>query len=118
MAYTTISARTINPRCHPVKNCNDESTCNLIEGCPLQEDCLKDAKAESSLCPMKFLSFDEIASEQTPCVECTALSLYEKANTRTLNNQDRKDLSLYWMEHLNSHLSNIDLNEVRGDKAR
>jgi hypothetical protein len=78
---------------------------------------MKDAKAESSLCPMRFLSFDETASEQTPCVECTALKLYEKANTRTLSSQDRKDLSLYWMEHLNSHLSDIDLNEVQGDKS-
>ena len=67
---------------------------------------------------MKFLSFDEIAFEQTPCVECIALKLYEKANRRNLSSQDQKDLSLYWMEHLNSHLSNIGLNEVQGDKAR
>jgi len=117
MAYSTIPTKTISPRCHPVKSCNNESACTLVEGCPLQEDCMRDTKADNSLCPMKFLSFDEIAAEQTPCVECTALKLYEKANTRTLSSQDRKDLSLYWMEHLNGHLSNIDFREVQGDKA-
>jgi hypothetical protein len=78
--------------------------CRLVDDCPLLEDCKSDSEEQPSSCPMKRWSFDELLSGPPRCSECDSLSQFETTHAQELTNQDRRDLSLYWMEHLNRHL--------------
>lgn len=97
---------------------NFDPTCRLVEDCPLIEDCKSDKEADYSLCPMKFLSFDELLSEPVSCSECDSLNEFEATIVRKLTSQDHKDLSLCWMEHLNSHLGKFECNNATGAESR
>jgi hypothetical protein len=97
---------------------NFDSTCRLVGDCPLIEDCKGDEEADYSQCPMKFLSFDELLSEPASCSECDSLNEFEATIAKKLTSQDHKDLSLYWMEHLNSHLERFEQNNATRAESR
>lgn len=83
---------------------DNNHTCRMVDGCPLSEDCRSDGEEKPSACPMKRWSFDELSCKPSECPECHSLNSFETTRAEELTSQDRADLSLYWMEHLNRHL--------------
>ena len=77
--------------------------CRLVDDCPMVEDCAMDSETVVSDCPMKSWNFDEILGSHK-CPECESLNVFEEAQLSKMDAQDRRDLSVYWMEHLNRHL--------------
>jgi len=97
-----------NSGCDLTTTKNNDPTCRLVDDCPLLEDCESDGEAKPSLCPMTHWSFDELLCEPSRCPECDSLNEFEETWTEELTGQDRRDLSLYWMEHLNRHLEKFE----------
>ena len=97
---------------------DSDQTCRLVDDCPLINDCRSDDEAKSSLCPMKRWSFDELLCEPPECEECESLNQFEAALDKELTTQDRRDVSRYWMEHLNSHLERfVETQKARGAES-
>lgn len=108
----------MNTGCGAMITKNSDMTCKLVEDCPLLEDCKSDKEANDSLCPMKFLSFDELLSEPILCSECDSLNEFETIDVKKLTDQDRRDLSLCWMEHLNDHLERFGSQKAQGAESQ
>jgi|GEM_PF-2687373 len=92
---------------------DNDKICRLVDDCPLLEDCKGNGKGDSSSCPMKHWSFDELLCGPPRCPECDSLNQFEASHAESLTSRDYRDLNRYWMEHLNRHIEISESRKIR-----